>query len=1121
MKKSFTLKYKLLEVMKVCCLQVAMAITLVTLAFAHDNFAQVLDKKITVNFKEVPIEEALDAIGAAAGVKFFYSIDQLNVKEKLSVKAVNRSLGQILDDLLSPYHVKYKVHEKKGQITLKRQEEEARSSLNMPDTGERLPSLPPRPSAATITGTVTDAATGQPMAGVNIIVRGTTEGTTTDAEGRFSIWATDKDVLVFSFIGFVTFETLINGSTVIDVALRQDVKNLGEVVVRAGYWDVKNSERTGNIGKVTADDIQKQPVQNAIAALQGRIPGLEITQQNGVPGGNFKVRIRGTNSIANGNDPLYIIDGVPFMSSSMSMLETSGSILGTSRAGQGYSPLNSLNPNDIESIEVLKDADATAIYGSRGSNGVILITTKRGQAGQSKVNVNFYSGAAAVTRQMDLLNTEEYLQMRHEAFKNDNVAPTSGNARDLLVWDTTRYTNWQKELIGGTAHTTDAQISISGGDKSTQFSFGTGYHKETAVFPGDNSDRRISTHVSISNVSSNEKFKSSISLTSSINDTDLIKKDLTSTALILPPNAPALYDETGKLSWKDWSQIYENPLAFLKRKYEGNTTSFIGNSVAGYSILHNLELKSSFGYTSMRAEAVTMTPISSLAPAQASTAQNQSYFSNASFKSWIMEPQMNWKPKLGGGRFDVLVGTTFLEQTTEGIAQSAYGFTSEALMKNLGAAPNRSLGTNYYTQYRYNAIFGRVNYIYLDKYIINLTARRDGSSRFGPGKQFANFSALGAAWLFSSENFIKDGLPFLSFGKLRASYGTTGNDQLGDYQFLDTYTFSSGVYQGQIGLTPVRLSNPNYAWETNEKLEGGLELGFLNDRILIAASYYHNRSSDQLIGFPLPPTTGFTNIQGNFPATVQNTGVEVEITTQNIGASAFTWATSVNISIPRNKLTEFPNLEASPTYANTYVVGEPLSIRKLYTYTGTDPITGLYTFEDVDGDGTYSTPDRQAIEFIGPDFYGGLLNTLKYRHFQLDFLFQFVKQNGYDYQVSYDLAPGSLSNQSKFVMDRWTREGDGSDVQRFTNTLYQSAYTRLVSSDRSVCDASFVRLKNLSLAYTLPQHWPGGIYVTNARLFVTAQNLLTLTNYRGLDPETQRNNLPPLRVLTAGASFTF
>jgi TonB-linked SusC/RagA family outer membrane protein len=790
----------------------------------------------------------------------------------------------------------------------------------------------------------------------------------------------------------------------------------------------------------------------------------------------------------------------------------------------GTNPLNNINPSDIESIEILKDADATAIYGSRGANGVILITTKKGEVGKTKVALNFYTGTGNAGRHFDQLNTKQYIGMRKEAFENEGSTPTVANARDLLLFDTTRYTDWQKELIGGTSHTTDAQISISGGEKYTQFSIGTGYHKETTVFPGDNSDRRVTTHVSVTTTTPNKKLKTSISINYGNNKTNFLSQDLTTKALSLPPNAPAIYTQGGELNWDLWnpSGSLENPLAYLKRRYEAITNTLIGNLEIGYSILPNLDLKSRFGYTTIDMRAVNLTPISSFAPSLAATSLNTTAFSDSRFQNWMFEPQVNWRPKLGNGQFDILIGTQFLDQTREGLSQTATGFTSEALMKNIAAAPNRLLGTNYFTQYRYHALFARVNYNYNGRYIFNMTGRRDGSSRFGPGKQFANFGAFGAAWIFSEESFIKNSIKILSFGKLRASYGVTGNDQLKDYEYLDAYTSSSGTYQGIIGLTPVRLSNPDFAWETNKKLEAAIELGFMQDRILTTVSFYKNRSSNQLVGYPLPPSAGFTTIQANFPATVQNAGVEFELTTVNLETSDFKWTTSINVSVPRNKLIEFKNLELTE-YSTSYVVGEPLNISKTFRYNGINPTTGLYQFEDANEDGIYDSPgDRTVTRFTGQYLFGGVQNSFSYNGFQLDIFFQFVKQNGRNYFYYTGIPPGFLGNQSDFVLNRWQAPGDNADVQRFGRSASEyEVYQVLQASDRAISDASFIRLKNVSVSYMLPAKWTSKIGASNSRIFIQGQNLATITGYKGLDPETQGSSLPPLKILTCGISLTF
>jgi TonB-linked SusC/RagA family outer membrane protein len=1112
MKKWFI--QKTLSLMKICALQAFIATFFCCITAAHNNYAQLLDKEITVNVKNLPFVKVLNEIETVAKVKFVYSTNQLNVSQQITLQITNRPLRFVLHELLDPLRITFKVHESESSITLRK------------NAGEGVEKTPPDHTsnsnghestnlARLVEGTVFEATSLQPMAGVNIIIKGTLAGTTTNAEGKYAIEATQDDILIFSFIGYHSYETKVGGQSVIDVVLQEDIQNLKEVIINAGYYTTTKATQTGNITKIDANEISKQPVSNPLAALQGRVPGLEIIQQTGVPGGNFQVRIRGVNSLANGNDPLYIINGVPFTSASLALPETSGSISGPG----GFSPFNSIDPANIESIEILKDADATAIYGSRGSNGVILITTKKGQPGKTKVDFNFYSGVAQVATKLKLLNSRQYVEMRKEAFANDGVAPTVGNARDILVWDTTRYTDWQKVLIGGTAQMVDAQFSISGGNEQTQFHLGSGYHKETTVFPGNNTDQRISIQASINNTSVNKKLVTTFSFNYTVNLTNLLRQDLTNKAILLPPVAPPLYDQSGNLNWTNWSSTYENPLAYTKREYEARVHNLFGNAVVSYALLPNLKVLSSIGYTNLSNKAITLSPISSQFPDPA--AQNSTAFSNSTFQNWIVEPQIRWNPAIGENQFDFLLGTTFLNQTSDGLAQTGFGFSSEALMKNLSSAPNRTTGTNYYSQYRYHAVFGRVNYKLKDRYIINFTARRDGSSRFGPGKQFATFAAVGAAWLFSQESFINNLFAPLSFGKLRISYGTTGNDQLGDYQYLDTYSSSTGTYLNTIGLQPNRLSNPDFAWETNKKLEAGLELGFLKNRVMTTLSGYLNKSSNQLVGFPLPATTGFVLVQGNFPATVRNSGIEFELSTINIETAAVKWSTSFNLSIPRNKLTEFPNLSSFPAYANLYEVGEPLSIRKLFKYTGIDETTGLYTFQDVNEDGIYNFEDRQTIRSINRNFFGGIHNSISYKGFQLDVLFQFVKQTGHSYHLMF-AAPGLLLNQPAEVMNRW-RPDDNSTIQRFGQaSAPATAHSQFIASNRAVTDASFIRLKNLSLSYTLPLSWIQKVSITNARLFVQGQNLLTITKYKGLDPETQSGvQLPPLRVITAGVHLTF
>lgn len=963
----------------------------------------------------------------------------------------------------------------------------------------------------TIKGTITDANGILP--GVTIKVKDKPTATLTDEKGNYTIEVAPTDILVFSFIGYKTTEMPVANRTTINIKLEEDSTALKEVIVNAGYYSVKDKERTGSIAKISSKDIEKQPVTNVLATMQGRMAGVNITQTSGVPGGGFEIQIRGQNSLrAEGNSPLYLIDGVPYSSETVGNSRSTGVIPGLAN------PLNSINPSDIESIEVLKDADATAIYGSRGANGVVLITTKKGKSGKTKFTVSVKQGAGKATRFMDLLNTQQYLDIRNEAFANDGVPPDFFAYDINGIWDQNRYTNWQKELLGGTATYNDANASVSGGNTNTQFLVSGTYHKETTVFPGDYGYNRAVIRSNINHSSENQKFKMALSTAYTNQNNDQPATDLSSIAIQLAPNAPALYNQDGTLNWE--GSTWENPLALLEGKYKTNTNDFITNALLSYTVIPGVDLKTSFGITDTKHEETRTQPSTLYDPAYEAGPEFSSLFvTNTTRRTWIVEPQLSWAKKWKYGKTDLLAGGTFQQQKGHKVVQQADGFASNSLIYNLGAAFNVLTLQDQPTDYKYQAFFGRFNYSYKDRYIINLTGRRDGSSRFGPGKQFATFGAIGTAWLFSEEAFLKN-KTLLSFGKLRASYGTTGNDLIGDYQFLDTYLSSGVSYAGVIGLQPSRLYNANFGWETNNKLEVAVETGFFKDRISLTLAAYNNRSSSQLVGIPMPATTGFSSIQGNLDATVQNRGYEVAIRTANIQKTNFNWTTNFNISFAKNKLLSFPNLEGS-TYRNQFVIGEALNIRKVYHYTGLNPTTGLFTFEDTNNDGQISALDRQTVKDFNPAFFGGLSNNFTYKRWQIDIMFQFVKQKNYTSAAMAGI-PGTMSNQPADVLQHWQNNGDTSGYQQYTagyNSDAVDAAYKYYESDAVIGDASFIRLKNAAIAYKLDEKWLSGI---NCRITVEAQNLLTFTNYKGRDPEFKTSGyLPPLKTIMAGMQFTF
>ncbi|WP_161594417.1 SusC/RagA family TonB-linked outer membrane protein [Flagellimonas alvinocaridis] len=969
-----------------------------------------------------------------------------------------------------------------------------------------------------VTGKVSDE-NGQPIPGVTVLIKGTTNGTATDFDGSYSITVPNpENVLVFSALGFATQEITVGNQSVINVTIKEEVSELGEVVLNAGYYKTSKRTSTGNISKITTREIEKQPVSNPMQTLQGRVSGLYIQQENGLPGGNFDVVIRGKNSILNGNNPLYVIDGVPFNSSSLSSDTTSG---GTYPGGSGVNPLNIINTNDIESIEVLKDADATAIYGSRGANGVILITTKKGKVGKTKIDLNIYSGISKVGHKVKLLNTQEYIEMRNEALINDSRTNWESWEYDMNgAWDQNQYTDWQKELIGGTANVTNTQISFSGGNSNTQFLLSGGQYEETTVFQGDYKYNKKSAHMSFNHLSLDQKFNVTASANYLVDKNNLLATDLTRTALTLSPNAPNLYNDDGELNWENGT--WNNPLARNEYRYKAKNNNLIANAQIGYKIFSGFEIKMNLGFNDSRFGDRNVFPATLVSdPSRNVTSERSRVQINTHrLQSWIFEPQISYSSKLGDGQLNFLIGTSFQAQESEKIVQIGRGFSSDALVENIAAATNEAIDSYDFRKYKYDAIYGRINYLWKEKYILNLTGRRDGSSRFGPGKKFANFGAIGAAWIFSEENSIKKNLPFLSYGKLRISYGTSGNDQIDDYAYLDNYN-SVGVYQDINGLSPTSLYNPNYAWEVNKKLEVGLEQAYINNRIVFSASYFRNRSSNQLLDYTLAMTTGFTGIRRNLPATVQNTGLELEFQTLNIKKNGFTWVTSANLTIPRNKLVDFPDIENS-TYRNQYVVGEPLSILKRYKLLGVNSETGIYEFEDMDGDGIITANDRLLVKNVGQKMFGGINNSISINRFQIDFLFQFVKQTGLSYFNNLGLFPGIQGNLPRYLLDRWQNPGDNSSIQQFT-TGYNSdsslSNLRYPSSDAAIVDASFIRLKNVELSYQIPEKPLKGI---KSRIYLQGQNLLTFTNYIGLDPENFGSAvLPPLTTLVLGVQITF
>jgi len=861
--------------------------------------AKGLGQQITLSEKNAPLQEVFVKIEKQSGYTFAYTGSQLAKANKVSIEIKDASLEQVLQICFANQPFSYSIIEKTIVVRPKQESPNAETTNVVSNEVVR--------TTIDISGKVTDED-GNPLAGASVKVKGTKNGTTTDANGFFVLKGVDDNaVLEISFIGFEMQTQSAKNKTNFLVSLKRSESPLDVVQVIA-YGQTTQRYSTGNIATVKAEEIAKQPVSNVLQALEGRVPGLQIQQATGFAGSGVTVRIQGVNSITNGKDPLYVVDGVPYVSQ---MMPSFNGITGESGGGapNGYrqtygSPLNFINPADIESVEILKDADATAIYGSQAANGAILITTKKGKSGDQKIEFNLQQGWGMVTRKLDLLNTRQYLDMRYEAFKNDAIPLSSldqNSNYDLTVWDTTRNTDWQKTLIGNTAHYTDLQANVSGGTSNIYYSIAAGYHKETTVLPGDFNDQKATMHFQVTSASANKKFR--VSLTGSYM-ADLNKLpfgggglDLTMTAIQLAPDAPALYNADGTINWalnyagkSTWG--YDgNPVAQLLKKATIKSNNLVSNCVLNYQLAQGLNIKSSFGYTRLESNETLTFPLSAIKPEQRSTTTNGGQYGNNIQNQWIIEPQISYQQQILKGKLDAVIGSTFQQRNSSALQLGGSGYISDDVLDDIRAATSVRPLWNYKFNYKYNAFFARVNYNWQKKYIFNLTGRRDGSSRFGENNRFHNFGAVGAAWIFTEENFVQNLLTFLSFGKIKGSYGTTGSDQLLDYQYLSTFSpiTSGNPYQGISTLRSNGLSNPYLQWEETRKFSIGLDLGFLKDRILINSNYYRNRSSNQLIGYRLPSTTGFGAITRNFPAEVQNTGLELAITTVNVQGKIFNW----------------------------------------------------------------------------------------------------------------------------------------------------------------------------------------------------------------------------------------
>ncbi|MDB5114935.1 MAG: TonB-dependent Receptor Plug Domain protein [Mucilaginibacter sp.] len=1001
----------------------------------------------------------------------------------------------------------------------------------------------------TIKGIVKDEK-NEPIPGVMVSISGTNIRTATNDHGLFQISSSSAITkLKFSASSYEDADSEVTGGKMITITLTAKLTKLDEIQVIA-YGTNTQRYNIGSVTKVTADDISKQDISNPLEALQGRVPGLVVSATSGLPGASFNVQIRGQNTLKPSSaitnpidNPLFIVDGVPFATQNgnvnqfTSIVSPGDGALFNNPHG-GFSPFNSINPADIESIEVLRDADATAIYGSRGGNGVILITTKRGKAGKTDVNVNIRDGITFIGGTMPMLNTQQYVSIRKEAFANDGLTPNitlydPGYAPDLKVFDTTRYTDWKRVFLGNTAHSINAATSVSGGTENTQFRVGAGFNRDTYIFPGDFADSRANFSFSLHHSSLDKKFTLDFSTIYSYDKNNSTGSPNLLTAYTLDPDYPALEDSKGNLIWNykgislDGTYSQQNPFAYLKTLYNIQNINLNSSLLLSYQLIKGLTIRTSLGYNTFGSQEYSALPASAQNPAENPVATTE--FGNNNYSTWIIEPQLEYLQTDRKSRYDFLIGGTFQNIENARTITDGSGYSNEALIGSISGAATTT-ATDAFSVYKYAAVFGRFSYRYNNKYLFNLNARRDGSSRFGPSRQFGNFGSAGAGWLFGEELFMKKTAPALSYGKLRATYGITGSDAIKDYQFISNYTPTRYPYEGSLGYLPSNLYNPDLSWASTKKLEFGLELGFLNDRLLINSTWFRNRSGNQLMTYQLPSQTGFQTVLENWDATVQNTGFEFTIQSTIVKGSQISWSSSLNLTIPKNKLLSFPDIQSS-SYATTYFIGQSVNTIAGFSYAGVNPTTGDFQFRKAAGQITASPVlpsagklnDYHIIGNTDPKFYGGWQNSISYKNLQLDVFTEFRNQKGLNYlaQVYSDL-PGFEQNIPVALLNRWQSPGQQTNTQKFSSQ-FSDAYTaanNFLRSDGVFGDASYIRLKTITLSFTVPQSMITKANIRSLKVYLTAQNLVTITDYQGNDPETQNfYGVPPLKSLSLGLNL--
>jgi len=1094
--------------------------------------------QITLKENNTPLPKIIQSIKKQSGYYFFYDEDQLN-KERISINIKDATLKDALYRCLKNTPFTFTIVEKNVVISVR---ENAAVAISAAEDTITLRLTIVDPSGKPLPG----AVIASPLTAVSSAEE-TIQIGVTDEQGHFVFKKIKKEALIkISYVGYKT--KFIRANSHLDkITLEPGSIDLDETNVVA-YGTESRRFSTGSVSIITSKDIENQPITNPLLALEGRVPGLAVNALSGVPGSSVQVQVRGQNSLQNNtspikpyDQPLFLVDGVPMAAQNVNVNQFSSFISSNYGPGgySGVSPFNSINPQDIESITVLKDADATSIYGSQGANGVILITTKKGKPGKARFDASVTTGYNSAARPVQLLNTQQYLQLRNDAFKADGVVPqgtdpfNQGYAPDLFIFDQHKYTDWENKILGKTSNSTDIHTSISGGANGSTFLFSTGYSKSDYNFPGDYKDNRLTLHSNFHHQSSDGRLKLDFGTDFAYDKNNSPAAEATE-AILIPPNVPDLIDPNGNLVWNykgvDLSayQFY-GPLKTTSniQNYNLNTTFYVG-----YKLAKGLTFGTHIGLNRMTVDEAQQYPFASQSPQNASS---YSYFAKSAYQTLNIEPQIDYEQAFGKGTLSALLGGTYRKNTSDLSQQQGYGYSSDAFLGSINGASSVTSGDNSDIN-KYVGVFGRLKYIYNQKYILTVTGRRDGSSNFGPGRQFGNFGSAGAGWIFSEEGFFKNAFPPISYGKIAVNYGTTGSDGVNSYLFQNFWQANSSAppFLGTRPYAPTNLYNPDFSWATKKSLNIAIDLGFFHDRLLLNATYYRSREGNQLTNYPLASQAGFPSVLENLDATVQNKGWEFSASSTNIKTTGFTWTSNFNVSANRNKLIAFPGL-ASSSYASIYSIGLPTSTVFGFKFKGVNPNTGIFEYFTANGQ-TTSQPNPAAatqggdllpVANIEPKFFGGLGNNFTYKGFTLSIYLQFAKQTAANYLstlYSGNNQPGLITNVPLQVLGAyWKAPGDHTQLESLT-TQYgaaSAAASYFSTSSGAYSDDTYLRVKTVSLAYVLPGSLLRRSGISNLRVYANGQNLFTFTNYQVGDPEQpgQYNGFPLQRTIVFGLSF--